>query len=102
MSNRFRRAMGNADALRRQRLQAAQERQEGDQRQHADEDEERDDLGVRPPAMWGCREHWLLLPKRFRDAIWATYVPGQEQRMDPTPEYLDVAFRVQEWCRDRR
>lgn len=20
-----------------------------------------------PPAMWGCRRHWFMLPKRLRD-----------------------------------
>ncbi len=51
-----------------------------------------------PPAMWGCKKHWFKLPKRLRDQIWATYVPGQEDRKDPTPAYLDVADEVQRWC----
>lgn len=48
--------------------------------------------------MWGCRQHWFRLPKRLRDAIWATYVPGQEVRKDPSPEYLAVAAEVEAWC----
>lgn len=47
--------------------------------------------------MWGCRTHWYRLPRRLRDAIWDAYVPGQEQRMDPSDEYLTVAHEVQEW-----
>lgn len=53
-----------------------------------------------PPAMWGCKPHWFKLPKRLRDAIWAAYVPGQEKRMDPSPEYLAVAHEVQEWIKE--
>lgn len=50
-----------------------------------------------PPAMWGCRTHWFMLPKRLRDRVWADYVPGQENRMDPSDEYLTVAQEVQDW-----
>lgn len=50
-----------------------------------------------PPSMWGCKPHWFQLPKRLRDKIWETYQPGQEVRMDPSPEYLAVAHEVQEW-----
>lgn len=47
-----------------------------------------------PPAMFMCRRHWYMLPKTLRDAVWAAYVPGQEQRMDPTEHYLDVTRRA--------
>jgi hypothetical protein len=47
-----------------------------------------------PPRMFMCRSHWFALPKHMRDAVWAVYVPGQEQRKDPSPEYLEVAH---EW-----
>lgn len=50
-----------------------------------------------PPAMWGCRAHWYALPKRLRDAIWRAYAPGQEDRMNPSAEYLRVAREVQAW-----
>lgn len=40
-----------------------------------------------PPRMFMCRTHWRKVPKRMQDAIWAEYVPGQEIRKDPTPEY---------------
>ena len=26
-----------------------------------------------PPAMWGCKKHWFMLPKHLRDRIWAAY-----------------------------
>jgi hypothetical protein len=48
-----------------------------------------------PPAMWGCRTHWFMLPKALRDRIWATYVPGQEVSMTPSSEYLKAAEEVQ-------
>lgn len=52
-----------------------------------------------PPAMWGCRKHWLRLPKALRDKIWMAYRPGQEKDMRPSREYLAVAKEVQEWIR---
>ena len=51
-----------------------------------------------PPAMWGCKPHWFRLPKHLRDAIWDTYEPGQEVRMDPSADYLRVAQQVAAWC----
>ena len=50
-----------------------------------------------PPKMWGCRTHWYKLPKKLRDMIWATYVPGQEITKTPSRRYLAAAFLVQEW-----
>lgn len=50
-----------------------------------------------PPKMWGCSFHWFKLPKILRDRIWATYIEGQEERKDPTPEYLDAASAVDRW-----
>lgn len=44
-----------------------------------------------PPAMWGCRKHWFMVPKPLRDEIWRLYVPGQEVRKDPTDEYIDAS-----------
>jgi hypothetical protein len=41
--------------------------------------------------MFACRPHWFMLPKRLRDAIWATYRPGQEITKDPSPAYLEAA-----------
>lgn len=46
-----------------------------------------------PPRMFMCRTHWFQLPKRMRDEVWAVYVPGQEDRKDPTAEYIEVARR---------
>ncbi|MGL5935872.1 MAG: hypothetical protein ACRCZI_09660 [Cetobacterium sp.] len=44
-----------------------------------------------PPKMLMCRRHWYMVPKHLRDDVWDTYEPGQEQRMDPTEEYLAAA-----------
>lgn len=53
-----------------------------------------------PPKLWGCKAHWFRLPKRYRDAIWATYRPGQEIDKCPSQAYIDVAIEVQEWIRE--
>ncbi len=44
-----------------------------------------------PPAMWGCKKHWMKLPKPIRDAIWNTYRPGQETDKQPSVAYLAAA-----------
>lgn len=44
-----------------------------------------------PPRLLMCARHWRMVPKRLRDALWAVYVPGQEDRKDPTGEYITVA-----------
>lgn len=54
-----------------------------------------------PPAMWGCREHWMMLPRFLRQKIWATYRPGQENDRRPSIGYLAAAEQVQEWIRQR-
>ena len=47
--------------------------------------------GVNVPAsMLMCKRHWFMLPKALRDRIWATYVPGQEDRMDQSDEYMEA------------
>jgi hypothetical protein len=50
-----------------------------------------------PPAMWGCKAHWFKLPAGLRAKVWATYRPGQEVTMTPSPQYLAVANEVQAW-----
>lgn len=52
-----------------------------------------------PPAMWGCRKHWFMLPSNLRSAIWKHYRPGQEVTMTPSREYLAVARQVQDWIK---
>jgi hypothetical protein len=52
------------------------------------------------PAMWGCRAHWFKLPKSLRDRIWLAYAIGQEDRMDPSAEYVAVAREAQDWIRE--
>lgn len=44
-----------------------------------------------PPRMLMCRPHWHLVPAELADAVWVAYVPGQEDRKDPTDEYLKAA-----------
>ena len=50
-----------------------------------------------PPAMWGCKKHWFMLPQNLRHKIWITYQPGQEVDMTPSREYLAVTDEVEEW-----
>jgi hypothetical protein len=47
--------------------------------------------------MFMCKKHWYMLPKTMRDAVWDEYIPGQEERMDPTGDYLTVATRAVRW-----
>ena len=54
-----------------------------------------------PPRMLMCRNHWRLVPKRLQTAVWDAYVPGQERRKDPTPEYLDAAMAAVRAVADR-
>lgn len=53
-----------------------------------------------PPAMWGCKKHWFMLPKYLRDRIWATYRPGQEVNLTPSVQYLEAAEQVQKWINE--
>lgn len=53
-----------------------------------------------PPAMWGCRRHWFMLPARIRNAIWRAYRPGQEESLDPSPAYIAAAEAAQDWIRE--
>ena len=55
-----------------------------------------------PPAMWGCKAHWFTLPKKIRDRIWATYVPGQEITKTPSAEYLDAALMARQFAEGKR
>lgn len=54
-----------------------------------------------PPAMWGCKKHWYMLPVALRNQVWAAYQPGQEVDGTPSERYLEVAAKVQEWIRLR-
>lgn len=52
------------------------------------------------PAMWGCSKHWYMLPKAIRDAIFRAYVPGQENRKDPSETYIKAAQAAQLWIQE--
>lgn len=47
--------------------------------------------------MFMCTRHWRLLPKPLKNAIWETYVPGQETRKDPSFEYVQAAGVAIRW-----
>lgn len=44
-----------------------------------------------PPRMLMCAKHWRMVPKAEQAAVWATYRPGQERRMNPSVAYLNAA-----------
>jgi hypothetical protein len=37
-----------------------------------------------------CLKHWRMVPRVLQRRIWATYVPGQEIRKNPTAEYMEA------------
>lgn len=44
-----------------------------------------------PPAMFMCRQHWFSLPRALRNAVWASYRPGQEDDQQPSRAYCEAA-----------
>lgn len=44
-----------------------------------------------PAEMFMCTPHWSMVPPPLREAIKATYRPGQEIDKAPSQEYLAVA-----------
>lgn len=44
-----------------------------------------------PPRLHMCAYHWGMVPRPQQRTLWAHYVRGQENRMDPTAEYLTAA-----------
>jgi hypothetical protein len=49
------------------------------------------------PRYWGCRAHWRRLPAEIRDAIAASYRPGQESDRRPSIQYLAAARWAKDW-----
>lgn len=50
-----------------------------------------------PPAIWGCKAHWYMLPLTIRTQIWRAYQPGQEVNGTPSRAYIDAARAAQDW-----
>jgi hypothetical protein len=50
-----------------------------------------------PPAAWGCRKHWFMLPIGLRNKVWVAYRPGQEESKTPSRRYVEVAQEVRNW-----
>jgi hypothetical protein len=50
-----------------------------------------------PPKLFLCRAHWFQLPRQHRNAIWATYRPGQERDKQLSVAYLDAADAAIAW-----
>lgn len=47
-----------------------------------------------------CGRHWRMVPKVMQDELWAVYVNGQEDRKDPTSEYMQVAVKIRDYVRE--
>ena len=54
-----------------------------------------------PPKMFMCLKHWRMVPREMQRRVWAVYVPGQEVRKDPTPQYLEVTRSVIDFVASR-
>lgn len=50
-----------------------------------------------PPAMWGCKKHWFMLPTSIRNKIWGTYKINQENTGAVSNAYLEAAKEAQDW-----
>lgn len=55
-----------------------------------------------PPARWGCRRHWYMLPEALRTRIWRAYKIGQEETGAPSAEYIAAARETQAWIRQHQ
>lgn len=48
-----------------------------------------------PPKLFMCKPHWSKLPQIMRNAVWAHYQKGQEERkVAPTQAYFDVTRKA--------
>jgi len=41
-----------------------------------------------------------MLPKTIRFKIWKEYSSGQEERQDPSREYITAAIEAQNWIKE--
>jgi hypothetical protein len=53
-----------------------------------------------PKSHCMCEQHWGMLPKALRDAIWYLYEAGQENAPEEISEaYTGALQEAQEWAR---
>jgi hypothetical protein len=52
------------------------------------------------PKLHSCLRHWKALPYGIRAEILRCYVPGQEQRKDPSEAYMAAAMAARSWALD--
>lgn len=50
-----------------------------------------------PPAMWGCKTHWFMLPLSIRNKIWASYRIGQEVEGNVSNAYYEAAEEAEKY-----
>jgi hypothetical protein len=51
-----------------------------------------------PLALHSCQQHWMVLPKPIRDAIWDAYEVGQEQDLGlVSREYQSADQAAKNW-----
>ncbi len=53
-----------------------------------------------PRSMWGCKAHWVKLPKAIRNKIWRHYQPGQEETGEVSSQYAQAHEEALEWIKD--
>lgn len=46
--------------------------------------------------LWGCKQHWYMIPPALRRALWEAYRPGQSIAT-ASREYLDAAAAITQW-----
>jgi len=44
-----------------------------------------------PPEKLMCRDHWFMVPKNIRDAVWANYRAGQCDDKRPSKNWHEAA-----------
>ena len=52
-----------------------------------------------PPAMWGCKFHWMKIPWNLRNRLWTAYETGQEEDGIISWDYITAAETIQDWIR---
>lgn len=52
------------------------------------------------PRLWGCPQHWKMLPTSLRCKLLRAYIPGQEISKRPSEKYIALALEVQKYIEE--
>jgi hypothetical protein len=47
---------------------------------------------------WACDDHWVILPRHIKDALWETYVTKGYSNKDMRVEYIEVFRLAHDWA----